>query len=194
MLTFLGKKATLYRFILKFKNLKDETGVLITKGSQIGNGTLIGDGTRINGSIVIKGRGSCEVGKYGVFGEDIRMITSNHKVDDIVLQFGLQKQIGLPANINERKNIIIGHNVWIGDRVIILPGVVIGNSAIIAAGATVTSDVAPYSVVGGIPAKLIKYRFSKEEIQRQEELRWWDWSLDKMREQRHLLQTKEISK
>jgi len=188
MLTFLGKKATMYRFILKFKNLKDGTGVLIGKGSHIVNGTTIGDGTRINGSIVIKGRGTCEVGKYGAFGDDIRMITSNHKVDDIVLQFGLQKQIGLNAKINERKNISIGHNVWIGDRVIILPGVTIGNSAIIAAGATVTADVAPYSVVGGIPAKLIKYRFSEEEIQRQEELQWWDWSLQEMKEKIHLLQ------
>ena len=100
----------------------------------------------------------------------------------------MQKKIGLKAKINERKNICIGHNVWIGDRVIILPGVTIGNSAIIAAGATVTSDVAPYSVVGGIPAKLIKYRFSEKEIQRQEELQWWDWSLAEMKEKIHLLQ------
>jgi len=188
MLTFEGKNATWIRLILKFKNFTDKTGILIGKGSKIGNRTTFGDGTRVNGKIVVKGRGFCKIGKYGAFGDDIRMITSNHRVDDVVLQFGLQKRIGLKANIDDRKNITIGHNVWIGDLVIILPGVTIGNGAIIAAGATVTKDVLPYSVVGGTPAKFIKYRFSEEEIDRQEQLQWWDWSLQEMKEKIHLLQ------
>ncbi|MEM7187503.1 MAG: CatB-related O-acetyltransferase [Bacteroidota bacterium] len=188
MLTFEGQKATRTRLVLKFKDFRDASGILIGKGSKISNGTSIGDGTRINGKIVIKGRGECRIGKYGAFGDDIRMITSNHRVDDVVLQFGLQKRIGLGAHIDERINITIGHNVWIGDRVIILPGVTIGNGAIIAAGATVTKDVPAYGIVGGVPAKFIKYRFSEEEIARQEQLQWWDWPLSKMKENLHLLQ------
>ena len=190
MLIFEGKKATWTRFILKFKNYTDKTGILIGKGSKISNGTTLGTGTRINGKIVIKGRGFCKVGKYGAFGDDIRMITSNHKVDDIILQYALLKRIGLKAKADTRNGIDIGHNVWIGDRATILPGVTVGNSAIIAAGATVTKDVPAYSVVGGTPAKLIKYRFSEEEIKAQEALQWWDWSIEEMKEKADLLQKK----
>jgi virginiamycin A acetyltransferase len=188
MLQFEGKKATWYRFILKFKDLKDKTGILVGRGSQIVNGTSIGDGSRANGKLIIKGRGYCKIGKYCAFGDAIRMITSNHKVDDVVLQYALLKKLGLKANVDERNNIIIGNNVWIGDRVTILPGVVVGNSSIIAAGAVVTKDVPAYTVVGGTPAKFIKYRFSEEEIEQQEQLQWWNWSLQEMKEKADLLQ------
>ena len=190
MLTFLGNKATIYRFILKFKNLTDGSGILVGKGSKIVNGTVLGDGTRINGIIKIKGRGHCDIGKYCAFGDDIRMITSNHKVDDVVLQYALLNRLGLKAKADTRNGIEIGHNVWIGDRVTILPGVTIGNSAIIAAGAIVTKEVPAYAVVGGTPAKIIKYRFSEEEIKAQESLQWWHWSIAEMKEKAHLLQKK----
>ena len=70
--------------------------------------------------------------------------------------------------------------MWIGANVIILPGVKIGNGAIIAAGAVVTKDVEPYAIVGGVPAKLIKYRFKKEEINQLEEIKWWNWSIEEI--------------
>jgi acetyltransferase-like isoleucine patch superfamily enzyme len=68
----------------------------------------------------------------------------------------------------------IGNDVWIGNNVSIKYGVKIGNGAIIGAGAVVTKDVEPYSVVGGVPAKIIKYRFSPEEIDFLERFQWWD--------------------
>jgi phosphonate metabolism protein (transferase hexapeptide repeat family) len=71
--------------------------------------------------------------------------------------------------------ITIGHDVWIGHGATILPGVTIGNGAAIGAGAVVTKDVEPYMVVGGVAAKPIRERFSRDIAERYEKLAWWDW-------------------
>jgi phosphonate metabolism protein (transferase hexapeptide repeat family) len=75
----------------------------------------------------------------------------------------------------------IGHDVWIGHGAIILAGRTVGTGAVIAAGAVVTKDVAPYSVVAGVPAKIVKPRFPADIAQRLEALAWWDWEHDKLR-------------
>lgn len=74
--------------------------------------------------------------------------------------------------------ITIGNDVWIGGNVTILRGVKIGDGAVIAAGAVVTKDVDPYAIVGGVPAKVIKYRFPKRIIKQLIELQWWDYGPD----------------
>lgn len=77
---------------------------------------------------------------------------------------------------DNKGDIIIGNDVWIGYEAVILAGVTIGDGAIIGARAVVTKDIPPYTIVGGIPAKPIKKRFSEETISKLLDLQWWNWS------------------
>jgi phosphonate metabolism protein (transferase hexapeptide repeat family) len=78
------------------------------------------------------------------------------------------------------QQVTIGHDVWIGHGATILPGVNIGNGAVVGAGAVVSRDVAPYTIVGGIPARLIRRRFTPDIGQRMDRLAWWEWQHDKL--------------
>lgn len=78
------------------------------------------------------------------------------------------------ADIDSDRYCVIGNDVWIGKKVLIKSGVKIGDGAIVASGALVTKDVEPYTIVGGIPAKRIRYRFSEEDIEWLKGLRWWE--------------------
>ena len=75
---------------------------------------------------------------------------------------------------------VIGNDVWIGHNATIMPGLTVGDGAIIAANATVTKDVEPYSIVGGNPATVIRKRFSDETIEQLLELQWWNWDPEKI--------------
>ena len=78
----------------------------------------------------------------------------------------------------ERSGIVVGNDVWIGMNAIIMYGVSIGDGATIAAGSVVTKDVAPYTVVGGVPAKLIKEKCTREERTKMQKIAWWNWPND----------------
>lgn len=82
---------------------------------------------------------------------------------------------------DNKGDIVIGNDVWIGFEAVIMAGVHIGNGAIIGARAVVTKDVAPYTIVGGVPAQAIRKRFDDATISRLESLRWWDWSKERIR-------------
>ncbi len=77
-------------------------------------------------------------------------------------------------------NTIVGNDVWIGHNVTIMPGISIGDGAIIATNSTITSNVEPYTIVGGNPAKLIRNRFDEEVTKLLLEIKWWDWEIEKI--------------
>lgn len=83
---------------------------------------------------------------------------------------------------DNKGDIVIGNDVWIGFEAVIMPGVTIGDGAIIGTRAVVTKDVAPYTIVGGVPAKEIKKRYDEETIQKLEQIRWWEWPEEKVKE------------
>jgi acetyltransferase-like isoleucine patch superfamily enzyme len=85
------------------------------------------------------------------------------------------------TDVVSKGEIQIGHDVWIATGCTILSGVQIGNGAVIAANSVVHSDVPPFAIVGGSPAKFIKYRFEPEVIAWLEQLAWWNWPLEKIR-------------
>lgn len=93
----------------------------------------------------------------------------------------------------EQKETIVGHDVWIGARVFIRDGTKIGNGAIIAAGAVVVKDVPDYAIVGGVPAKIIRYRFPREVIEKLLGLEWWNWTETKLREAQPFFTSEDIT-
>jgi virginiamycin A acetyltransferase len=93
---------------------------------------------------------------------------------------------------NTNGDVNIGSDVWIGYNATIMSGVTIGDGAIIAANSHVVKNVEPYSIVGGNPAKHIKYRFSKEQIEKLLKIKWWNWKDEKIKKFMHLLMSKNI--
>lgn len=129
-----------------------EVGVnLKINGPVIGlhKGVSIGDHVSFNGCKII-GTGSITIGNYFHSGQDIVIITSNHNYEPAEAIPYDKKRID--------KAVVIKDFVWLGHGIILLPGVTIGEGAIVAAGAVVTKDVPDYAIVGGNPAKVIKYR------------------------------------
>lgn len=87
----------------------------------------------------------------------------------------------------------IGNDVWIGYGVMIPNNVKVGDGAIVAAGAVVTKDVPPYAIVGGVPAKVIKYRFPEDKIERLLELKWWDRPVEEIKSHIALFTQQDLS-
>ena len=89
-------------------------------------------------------------------------------------------------------DVIIGNDVWIGDNVTIMSGVTIGDGSVIASNSHVVKNIEPYSLIGGNPAKLIKYRFTQEQIEKLLEIKWWYWDDEKINKFTPLLCNNDI--
>lgn len=96
------------------------------------------------------------------------------------------------ASWDNKGDIVIGNDVWIGYDAVIMAGVRIGDGAIIGTRAVVTKDVEPYSIVGGVPAKEIRKRFSPDVIEKLQSLQWWNWSRDKIQKSLNAIQSGDI--
>lgn len=94
---------------------------------------------------------------------------------------------------DNKGDIIIGSDVWIGYEAVIMAGVTIGNGAIIGTRAVVTKNVPPYTIVGGVPTKIIRKRFDDATIERLEKLRWWDWGAAKIQRNISAIQSGDIA-
>ena len=124
--------------------------VNIEKGANFGTGKGVSIGNNSGLGINCKIRGPLIIGDNVMMGPDVTILTHTHKIDRIDIPMWQQGSIV--------KGVTIGNDVWIGMRSIIMPGVKIGNGAVIGAGAVVTKDVPDYAIVGGVPAKVIRYR------------------------------------
>lgn len=125
---------------------------------------------------------NCEIGKFCSLANSVSIAPGIHDLNNVTTHPSLiQKSTPLPKvfakkdNIVSCKKVIIGNDVWIGENSLIMDGVKVGNGAVIAAGAIVVKDVEPYSVVAGVPAKHIKYRFDIETITILQKSEWWDF-------------------
>lgn len=101
----------------------------------------------------------------------------------------IYKKSGHPIG---KGNMSIGNDVWITNNVLILPGVNVGNGAIIWAGSVVTNNVDNYEIVAGNPAKHIRYRFDNDTINVLERIEWWNWPIDKIKDNIKFLQSPNI--
>lgn len=103
-------------------------------------------------------------------------------------EWGLDKK-NVTDSWDNKGDIVIGNDVWIGYEAVIMAGVTIGDGAVIGARAVVTKDVLPYTIVGGIPAKPIRKRFSEETISALLALKWWDWPKEKIAQKIEAIQS-----
>lgn len=107
--------------------------------------------------------------------------------------FGLKWDMDVPFEAGGgRSPIVIGSDVWVATNVRIMQGVTVGHGAVIAQESFVTKDVPPYAIVGGCPAKVIRTRFSDEQVAALLEIAWWDWDDDAIRRAAPFLMTQDI--
>ncbi len=131
------------------------------------------------GSFCSFAKGSCVVGNHQIDTVSSSALFNGINLDgaDIFKEKCENVKLG---DMTDVKRCIIGNDVWLGRNVIVCNGAIIGDGVVAAAGAVITKDVPDYAIVGGVPAKIIKYRYSEEQIKKLKKIKWWDWSDEKI--------------
>lgn len=179
-------KCRLAQGVIVDRNASFEGKNSVRKNTKILN-TKLGYATYVSENCFLK---NVSIGKYTCIANDVKTVSGTHPTSQYVSVhpafYSKTTPIGFTYSdkdyfdeykwLDQEKNItvIIGNDVWIGEGVHILDGVKISDGAIVAAGAMVVKDVPPYAVVGGVPARVIKYRFNKEQIDRLLKCAWWN--------------------
>ena len=139
--------------------------------------SYLGFGSYINSGFI---RSYVEVGRYCSIGRNVTIGLGRHDYENITTSpffgnFDPVDNLEWLAKKNPKRRVIVGNDVWIGDNVLIDSGVTIGNGAVIAAGAVVTKNVPSFTIVGGIPAKVIKHRFDNDLASALNQSEWWSF-------------------
>jgi acetyltransferase-like isoleucine patch superfamily enzyme len=137
------------------------------------------DGRRVSGRVVI--------GCYCSIAGGVTILTGGNHRTDFVSTYGFRVRWDLPGRDEDgqaysKGDVLIGHDVWVGQNAAILSGVTVGHGAVVAAFSVVTKDVPPYAIVAGSPARIIRYRFSPDQIAALLGIAWWDWPESTVRE------------
>lgn len=151
-------------------------------GIEVGIGTY---GSCFNDEQIWTGKGNLTIGKYCSFARGVCVYSRNHPYwnpSTSPLFYNAEFARGVAEDTVPYGKLSIGNDVWIGQYAVVLPSCKsIGNGAVIGAGAIVTKDVPPYSIVAGNPARIIKYRFDSFTIEQLERLKWWDWDIAELK-------------
>ena len=176
---------------LRKLNIADQTIFQLTNSGQLTMGT----GTY--GSPLIYSwddKTRIRIGKFCSIAADVKIIAGGeHRLDWVTTypfsEFSNEWKgaTGIEGHPATKGNVIIGNDVWIGNGTIILSGVEIGDGAVIAAGSVVTQTIPAYSIAGGVPAKVIRFRFSSDVIEQLLILKWWNWPISKIDSSLNLL-------
>lgn len=205
-ITKILSKCSLLRFCISYikyhKRLKFSYSSRIGNGSSFEGSNVIGAHSWFKG---VMGYGSyignnsslyAKIGRFVSIGPSCMVITGRHPytypfVSTSPIFYSTKKQCGVnfvkETLFIERVNaegdfpVSIGHDVWINAGVKIVQGVKIGDGTVVLSGAVVTKDTPPFSIVGGIPAKVIKYRFNPDDIKFIEKSKWWDWPIQTLK-------------
>ncbi|WP_139306467.1 CatB-related O-acetyltransferase [Nocardioides exalbidus] len=148
------------------------------EGVRVSSTTIVDDDVSI-GDYSYVGYGSslenCRIGRYCSISAGVHVCPGEH-----VLSYATTHPVALNGEEPKRAMVTIGHDVLISLNVVVLAGVTIGHGEVLGAGAVVAKDVAPYEIVGGVPARRIDMRFDADTVAKLLDISWWDWSRDRV--------------